>query len=497
MHFDTASEQLSALGARRITATELLERTFERIDRVDPALNSIVVQDRDHARRSAAQADAALDRGAQQQPLLGLPMTVKECFDIAGMPTTWGLPGTRDIPVQRDSVVVRRLRDAGAIVLGKTNVPPNLADWQSSNPVYGTTNNPWDLTRSPGGSSGGAAAALAAGLVALEIGTDIGGSLRVPAHCCGVYAHKPTWGLVPMRGCAPPGTPLLAVSNPVDLAVAGPMARCAADLEITLDVIAGPDDDQARGYSLKLPPPRHQHLKGFRVLTLREHPLLPTGIEVGDTMRAWIDRISNAGCEVADTSPLLPDLMQAAQTYTRLLLAFFGANFPQQEYDGIRHAAAAAAAGEESLQALELHAFASSHRDWIAADRVRTGIRDAWQRVFERWDVVVCPVMPLTALPHDNTPMQQRTIQIGDAQLPYTLMGTWAGLATLAGLPATAMPIGIGASGLPIGVQAIGAQFEDRTTIAFARLAEGAFGGFVAPPAMCRSTDSQRQAPTR
>lgn len=483
MHFDTASEQLSALRARRISATELLERSFERIDRVDPALNSIIVQDRDHARHAAAQADAAL-AGGEQRPLLGLPMTVKECFDIAGLPTTWGLPGTRQIPVRRDSVVVRRLRDAGAVVLGKTNVPPNLADWQSSNPVYGTTNNPWDPQRSPGGSSGGAAAALAAGLVALEIGTDIGGSLRVPAHCCGVYAHKSTWGLVPMRGCAPPGTPSLAVSNPVDLAVAGPMARSAADLELALDVVAGPDDDQARGYSLKLPSPRHQRLKDFRVLTLREHPLLPTGAEVGDAIQAWIDRVANAGCEVADESPLMPDLMQVAQTYTRLLLAFFGANFPQPEYDGIRHAAAAIAADNSSTQALELRALASSHRDWIAADRARSGIRDAWLRLFERWDVVVCPVMPLTALAHDNTPMQQRTVRIGEAQLPYTLMGTWAGLATLAGLPATAMPIGFGASGLPVGVQAIGAQFEDRTTIAFARLAEEAFGGFVAPTAM-------------
>ncbi len=482
MHFATATALLAALRERSVSATELLAQTLARIDTRNPGLNAIVVQDRDRARRDAAEADAALARG-DSRPLLGLPMTVKECFDVAGLPTTWGLAGTEKIPVPEDAVVVQRLRTAGAVVVGKTNVPPNLSDWQTANPIYGRTSNPWDAGRTPGGSSGGSAAALAAGLVALEIGTDIGGSLRVPAHCCGVYAHKPTHGLVPMRGCAPPGTPRLSVSSTIDLAVAGPMARSAADLELALDVIVGPDEDQSLAYSLHLPAARHRRLKDFRVLVLHGHPLLPTGAEVSDAVSRWVDRLAREGCHVSERSAQLPDMGTMARTYLQLLMAFFGAQMPPDAYEQVRRGAQSLDAGNDSPEALELRALASSHRDWIAADRVRTGMRHRWRQLFGVGDVdvVVCPVMPLPALLHDDLPMQQRTVEIDGQRLPYSCMGVWAGPATMAGLPATALPIGVGASGLPIGVQAIGPQFEDRTPLAFARLVEQAFGGFVTP----------------
>src|SRR5207248_2696052 len=226
---------------------ELLEQSIERIEAHDRSINAVVVRDFDHARQDAAAADAALARG-ERRPLLGIPMTVKEAIDVAGLPTTWGIPGTEKLPVGEDAVVIRRLRAAGAVILGKTNVPLQLADWQTYNAIYGVTRNPWDLHRTPGGSSGGSAAALAAGYVPLELGTDIGGSLRVPAHCCGVYAHKPTHALVPMRGVAPPGVPRLPTGRPVDFAVVGPMARSAGDLSLALDVLAGPDDVQATAY---------------------------------------------------------------------------------------------------------------------------------------------------------------------------------------------------------------------------------------------------------
>jgi len=190
-----------------------------------------VVRDFERARAAAIEADRALARG-ERGPLLGVPMTVKECANVAGLPTTWGIPGTERIPVTEDAVAVTRLKSAGAVVLGKTNVPLMLADMQSYNAIYGTTNNPWDLARTPGGSSGGAAAALAAGYVPLELGTDIGGSLRIPAHFCGVFAHKPTHGIVPLRGIVPPGTPSLSVPVRQDMAVAGPMARSAGDLAL-------------------------------------------------------------------------------------------------------------------------------------------------------------------------------------------------------------------------------------------------------------------------
>src|SRR5436190_11003530 len=252
--YGAAAALLAALAARQISAVELTDHAIARIEGLDARINAVVVRDFERARAAAAQADKALAAG-ERRPLLGLPMTVKEAFNVAGLPTTWGFPRGKDWRPAEDALIVARAKAAGAIVLGKTNVPVALADWQSYNDIYGTTNNPWDLGRTPGGSSGGSAASLAAGYVPLELGSDIGGSLRVPAHYCGVFAHKPTYGLVPTRGHTPPNVPPLPVD--IDLAVVGPMARSAADLALALDVIAGPDDPQASAYRLALPPPRH------------------------------------------------------------------------------------------------------------------------------------------------------------------------------------------------------------------------------------------------
>src|SRR5262249_58029191 len=279
--FRTTKDLVALLQARQVSAVELIDRAIARIEAHNGKLNAVVVRDFERARAAAAESDKALARG-ERRPLLGVPMTVKESINVAGLPTTRGVPGTEHIPIQDDAVVVARLKAAGAVVLGKTNVPLMLADMQSYNSIYGTTNNPWDPGRTPGGSSGGAAAALAAGYVSLELGTDLGGSLRIPASFCGVFAHKPTHGIlpfhgiVPLRGIGPPGTPALLVPLRVDLAVAGPMARSAGDLALALDVMAGPDDADALGYKLVLPPPRHADLGDFRVLALNEHPLLPT-----------------------------------------------------------------------------------------------------------------------------------------------------------------------------------------------------------------------------
>jgi amidase len=298
-----ARDLVALLQARQVTAVELLDRAIARVEAHDGKLNAVVVRDFERAHAAAAEADRALARG-DRRPLLGVPMTVKEAINVAGLPTTWGIPGTERIPVRDDAVAVARLKAAGAVVLGKTNVPLMLTDWQSYNSIYGTTNNPWDLGRTPGGSSGGSAAALAAGYVSLELGNDIGGSLRVPANFCGVFAHKPTYGLVPMRGMGPPGTPSLSV--PVDLAVAGPMARSAGDLALMLDVVAGPDDAEALAYRLALPPPRHTDLRDFRVLVVDQHPLLPTAGTVRSALDDIADRLAKSGTKVARADPLLP-----------------------------------------------------------------------------------------------------------------------------------------------------------------------------------------------
>ncbi|VTU28974.1 Glutamyl-tRNA(Gln) amidotransferase subunit A [Variovorax sp. SRS16] len=456
MNHPTARDLVAALQGRQVSAVELLDRSIERIERFDGQVNAVVVRDFERARGAAAAADAALARG-ERRPLLGIPVTVKEAFNVAGLPTTWGIPGTEKIPVGEDAVVVRRLKAAGAIVLGKTNVPTHLADWQSFNPLYGTTRNPWDLERTPGGSSGGSAAALAAGYVPLEFGTDLGGSLRVPAHCCGVFAHKPSHGLVPMRGNAPPGTPSLSVGADIDLAVIGPMARSADDLALALDVIAGPDDAEAVAYRLALPPARHAALGDFRVLVLDAHPGVPTSNAVRSSLQHLCDRLDRAGCKIGRASPLLPDLGRVASLWGQLMWALFSADMPG-------------------------NAPGMSHRDWIHADRARLGIAHQWRRFFEAWDVILCPVMPTPAFAHDHGEMHARRLQVDGRSIAYEAQSAWSSIATLTGLPSTAMPIGLSDDGLPIDMQIIGPRLEDRTTLAFAQQVEHAFGGFVPPP---------------
>jgi amidase len=460
----------------------LLDRAIARIAARDGKLNAVVVRDFERARSAAAEADKALARG-ERRPLLGVPMTVKEAINVAGLPTTWGIPGTERIPVGEDAVAVARLKAAGAVVLGKTNVPLMLSDWQSYNSIYGTTNNPWDLGRTPGGSSGGSAAALAAGYVSLELGNDIGGSLRVPANFCGVFAHKPTYGLVPMRGMGPPGAPSLSVPVAVDLAVAGPMARSAGDLALMLDVIAGPDDTDALAYRLALPPPRHTDLKDFRVLVVDHHPLLPTAGIIRSALDNIADRLAKGGVKVARTSPVLPDLTLIGRVYTQLLMAVFGAELPDDVYARLQSAAATLPPDAITLTAMRLRGNVISHREWIRTDRIRTGIADRWRRLFREWDVLLCPVMPTPAFAHDHSDFNARRISIDGTEVPYGDQTMWNSIATPAGLPATAMPVARSDEGLPIGMQIIGPYLEDRTTIAFAELVEREFGGFVAPPA--------------
>jgi amidase len=475
MEHRTAQALTAALRAREMSAVELLDQTICAIEAGDGAINAVVVRDFDRARDQARAADQALARG-DERPLLGLPMTVKEAFNVAGLSTTWGLPETRDIPVTEDAVVVARLKAAGAIIIGKTNVPVMLADWQTANPVYGVTRNPWDPTRTPGGSSGGAAAALAAGFVALEYGSDLSSSLRAPAHFCGVFAHKPSHGLVPARGFAPPGVPVLPTASPLDLSVVGPMARSAADLALALDATAGPDTRDAVAYRLGLPPARHATLKDYRVLVLDQHPLLPTAASIRGALDHLANRLEAAGCEVGRSAPQLPDLTAIASTFIELLMAIFSADTPTDAFAQARAAADTVPASAMDPGSAATRGAAGTHRDWLLADRRRAGLADQWRALFQAWDVVLCPVMPTTAFT-----LGAKALQVDGVSIPYETQPLWGSLATLTGNPATAMPIGRDEAGLPIGMQIIGPFLEDRTTLAFAALVEREFGGFVAP----------------
>jgi amidase len=480
MDFRTTTALVEALHSGRISATEALSHSIRRIEALDGKLNAVIVRDFERARAAATAADAELARG-ERRALLGVPMTVKESFNVAGLPTTWGTPGT-GATAEKDAIAVRRLKTAGAIIVGKTNVPTNLGDVQTVNAVYGLTRNPWNLARTPGGSSGGSAAALAAGLVPLELGSDLGGSLRFPAHCCGIFAHKPTYGLIPLRGHAPPGAPDVLFGGDPDLAVVGPMARCAADLMLAFDLLAGPDDAEAVGYKLALPPARHARLSEFKVLVLDEHPALSLANEVRAAIARFEENLRRAGCVTERSSPLLPDLTVVSNVFTRLLMSYIGAGLPDAAYDRLRQQAAQAPAGDNDPGSLRLHALVASHRDWIRADRKRAFLSDQWNQLFRVWDVVICPVLPTTAFAHDGAEMEQRRIDVDGRSIPYASQMLWAGPASVCGLPATVMPIGVGPSGLPIGVQIVGPYLEDRSTMAFAALAEREFGGFIVPP---------------
>lgn len=492
MGFDTTTSLVADLRSGKISAREALDQSLERIAAHNDELNAIVVPDFDRARICAAAADAALARG-ERGALLGVPVSVKESFNVASLPTTWGNPAASRRPARQDAVAVSRLRQAGAVILGKSNLAMNLADFQSVNPVHGRTCNPWDLARTPGGSSGGGAAAVAAGLVCLELGSDAGGSLRIPAHCCGTFSHKPTHGLVPTRGHAPPGSPELSVGSDPDLAVVGPLARCAADLRLALEVLAGPDDAQAQGYRLALPPARHNRLDEFRVLLILDHPRAPLSAEVRTVIEGFADELRRLGCTVQGASPLLPDLALMNDTFTLLAQAFVGALLPEAVYAELAAHVDRARAGKDS-GGMGSAGLVASHRQWLHAHHRRTLLAHQWRQLFQEWDLLLCPAMPIPAFLHDDTQMQRRRIEIDGRPVPYGALGVWAGPASLCGLPATTMPIGLGASGLPVGIQIIGPYLEDHSTITFAALAERELGGFRAPPryAADRGADAGR-----
>ncbi|MES2196000.1 MAG: amidase [Pseudomonadota bacterium] len=479
--FKSATELSAALAAKKVSAVELAQDAIGRIERHDGKINAICVRDFARGLDAARAADAAR-AGGKTGALLGIPVTVKESYNVAGLPTTWGFLPQKDFVPSEDALSISRVKAAGGVILGKTNVPVGLADWQSYNEIYGTTNNPYHLGRTPGGSSGGSSAALAAGYGPLSLGSDIGGSLRVPAFHCGVYAHKPTYNIVPPRGHTPPPFPPIPMER--DLAVIGPMARSAADLSLLLDVIAGPDPlDNGVGYKLALPPPRHTALKGFRVLVIDSDPVLPADKDIREAIEKLAGNLAGSGVSVARHSPLLPDFAESSRLYMRMLMGFLGASFPPEIIAGARVGAADLAAGDNSLRAERLRGMTQSHRDWVLDDGARARLRAQWRELFATFDAVICPIMPTPAYPHDHSELQEtRRITIDGKDHIYPDQLAWPGIATLPGLPATAIPLGLSAEGLPVGVQIVGPWLEDRTPLMLAELIEREFGGFVPPP---------------
>jgi amidase len=475
--FRSASELARDIQARRISSRELLELYLARVDRFNPAINAIVAQQRDHARARADAADAALARGENWGPLHGLPMTVKESFNIKGLPTTWGHPGMRNNIAADDALCIQRLMAAGAIVFGKTNVPVDLADFQSYNEVYGTTGNPWDVTRTPGGSSGGAAAALAAGLTGLEMGSDIGGSIRNPAHFCGVFGHKPSWNIVPMRGHG-----LRATRTPVDISVVGPLARSAADLELVMRLVAEPDELDAAGVSYHLPA-LTKPVSALRVGVWSTDDLCPSSAEVRARVEAVAQALAVAGAQVDAAARPAFDAVHSHAVYVSLLHAAMASRAPKAAYGKLVAQANALAVDDTSERARVLRAQTARVHDWAPLNEARAGLRWAWHDFFKNFDFMITPIMPTSAFLHDHGNFGGRRIQIGGQAFPYFDQTFWAGMVGVAMLPATIIPTGPGTDGLPIGVQIIGPMMGDLQTIQLAQFLERQGFAFTPPPA--------------
>jgi len=458
-----------------IGCRELLDHFIARVEHHDAKINAVVVRDFDRARERAKTLDNQSDKSA---PLFGVPMTVKESFDIAGLPTTWGVPAERDSIATRNALAVDRLLAAGAVVFGKTNVPLLLADWQSYNQIYGTTNNPWDLRLSPGGSSGGSAAALAAGMTGLEIGSDIGSSIRNPAHFCGVFGHKPTWGIAPPLGQALRGN--VAQS---DISVIGPLARSADDLALALDAIAGPEEIEAAGWKLDLAPVRATRFDGLRVAVMTDHELSEVDDAITGKIESLASSVSKQGACVDMTARPDFDLAKAHRLYVEMLRATTSARIDNAGMQRWRAEAARLPAEDTSYYALMAHGNSMLHRDFLLANEQRQRMRRAWAAFFKDWDVFLCPAAASPAQPHDHEGERwERTIEVNGHRVPATDQMFWAGISCFFLLPATVAPLGFTPAGLPIGVQIVGPQFGDRTTIQFARLMEQSWQGFVAPP---------------
>ena len=454
--FLSATQAAELIRSREASSRELTEAALARVDAVNGAVNAIVELRREAALREAAAADAAIARGGPVGPLHGVPISVKEALNVAGMHTTWGNPAFREFVADRDATVVARLRAAGAIVAGKTNVAMMLGDFaQTSNDLYGTTRNPWDPERVPGGSSGGAAAAIAAGMTFLEYGSDLVGSIRIPASFCGVYGLKPSAGIVPLTGFQPPGPPA-PPSDMTYMSALGPVARAAGDLRVALRASAGPEPPASKAFDWSLAPPRHTRLRDFRVGVVLDDRRAPVTGEVGAVLSDAVDALARTGATVTEGWPEGIDPGQSAESFGFQIGLFFAY---QQ------------AGGEPGplSQVIEQETSRMAHRA-------------AWSAYFTGVDAFLCPVNFTAAFPHDTRPFGERTIATADGERPYGDQPFWIAHASLAGLPAVAAPVGRTPGGLPVGLQIVGPRYEDDTPVTLAELLADVTGGYQPPP---------------
>ena len=475
--FKPALELGRLLKKRKLSAVELLGECLTQYARHNERINAVILTDLSRARAAAAAADKRIAKGEMLSPFDGVPMTAKESFDWAGHPSTWGDPALVDNIPKKNAVALQRMLDAGAVMFGKTNVPLALADWQSFNAVYGTTNNPWDVTRTPGGSSGGSAAALATGMTALEIGSDIGASIRNPAHYCGVFGHKPTYGVVPYRGHLMPES--VSIS---DITVAGPLARSAKDLTAMMAILVGTEGLEARGLQVKLPKPKPQSLKDLRVAVKLTSLVSDVDqsyqnrlIALGEFLKKRVKKLSY------EAAPAFSD-QEAYENFITLLRTTATKRMSPEEIEAAVAKAKTFAADDVGYVPLMTRAFALSHGAWLKANERRHQMRYLWDEFFNDWDVLLCPAAASAAWPHDQVgERHERLITVNGKQVSTIDQRFWAGYSGNFYLPSTVAPIGLVPTGLPVGVQIITREYDDLLSIKVAEWIEEEFGGFVPP----------------
>ena len=474
LHRQSARELAASIASREVSSREALDHLLDRVETLDGPINSVVTIDADRARSVADACDSAVANGSDLGPLHGVPMTVKDSYMTAGMRTTSGAPDLSDYVPEEDAWPVRALRDAGAVIYGKTNLPIYAGDLQTYNEIFGTTNNPYDTTTTPGGSSGGSAAALACGFTPLELGSDIGGSIRFPSHFTGVAGHKPSFGIVPAHGQipGPPGTLTLA-----DLAVAGPMARDVADLELGLDVMIGPNRWDGAAWRLELPDARQSSIAGYRVAAWLDDEACPVESESRELLDRAAAALAEAGAKVdADARPGF-SLEKAASTFTGLLQAALSGGYTRQQVERF-----AADEGEGPVSDTRRY-VSMRHREWLSNNERRMQMRKHWEDFFSEWDIALLPVCPRPAIGHDHSePQSARLVSIGGKDCPYWNMGSWMAPAGACYLPATTVPVGLTEAGLPVGIQIVGPFLEDRTTLHLAAELTNLLDPLPAPP---------------
>ena len=459
-HIATASatEQAAAIREGEITSRELLETFASRIDRLNGSINAVVTLDLDGARVEADRADADAKDGRWRGPLHGLPITIKDAIEVAGIRSTGGATELRDHVPSMDAPAVARLKGAGAIVFGKTNVPRWSGDLQTYNEIFGTTNNPWNVDHVPGGSSGGPAAAVAAGFTAFELGTDIGGSVRIPSHCCGTFGLKPSYGVVSQRGYL---DHVGAGTTDADINVFGPIARSAEDLDLLLGVLAGPDEDRALAWRLDLPAPRRTELAGLRIGTWFEQPGMPMDRDQLALLRRAADALADAGAKVDEAHPPV-DFQAQTDLFGRMIIAAISPSMDPAVGD----------------------AFSGSHLAWLRDDEQRAARRAAWAEWFESYDALLCPVLATPAFSHNQEgEFQDRMVEIDGALHSHLVLTGWTGLIGVVGLPSAVPPIGTTPKGIPVGVQVVAPYLRDREAVQLAGwVAEVTGAGYQVPP---------------